>query len=77
MSDGTFTKVGAFWLKEKNGRKYFSGKLDKPLPAGTQVFVYKNDHKKEPNHPDYTLHAILGSEEAQDTAEATFDDHAF
>lgn len=77
MADGKLTKVGAFWIKEKNGRKYFSGKLDKALPAGTQLFVYKNDHKSESKHPDHTLHAILGSEEAQDTAEATFDDHTF
>lgn len=59
MPDGTFKKVGALWLKEKGGRKYMSGKLEVELPAGTQVFVYRNDRKTEDKHPDYTLNAII------------------
>jgi uncharacterized protein (DUF736 family) len=65
MADGKLTKVGALWLKEKAGRKYMSGKLDTAIPAGAQIFVYKNDHKKEDKHPDYTLHAIMPEESAE------------
>ena len=51
-------KVGALWLKEKDGSKYMSGKLTEGIAAGAQVLVYRNKYKKDEKHPDYTLHII-------------------
>lgn len=51
-------KVGALWLKKKDGKTFMSGRLEQSIPASSQLLVYKNDFKKEDKHPDYTLHVI-------------------
>jgi hypothetical protein len=51
-------KVGALWLKEKDGKKFMSGNMEFGVAAGAQVFVYNNDRKQSEKHPDYTLHVI-------------------
>jgi uncharacterized protein (DUF736 family) len=73
MADEKLTKIGAFWLKEKNGKKYMSGKIDKPLAAGATLLVYKNDYKQEDKHPDYTIHAFLGDEYSQPSQDGGYE----
>lgn len=51
-------KVGALWLKEKDGKKFFSGKMEFALPAGATVLIYRNDRKQQDKHPDYTIHTF-------------------
>jgi len=51
-------KVGALWIKEKDGRKFMSGKLEFAVPAGASILLYKNDRKQQDKHPDYTLHTF-------------------
>lgn len=54
----TLRKVGAMWLREKNGKKYMSGSVNESLPSGTKLLMYRNDYKKDEKHPDYTLHVV-------------------
>ena len=51
-------KVGALWLKEKDGKRFFSGKMEFELPAGATVLIYRNDRKQQEKHPDYTIHTF-------------------
>lgn len=48
-------KIGACWLQEREGEKYFSCKLDL-LPVDGKFGVFKNE-KKQPgtNQPDYNI----------------------
>jgi hypothetical protein len=52
-------KVGALWLAEKDGKKYFRGTVNEQIAAGSKVFVYRNTYKTEEKHPDYTLHVAV------------------
>lgn len=56
-------KVGGLWLNEKAGKKYFSGKVQEDIPAGSKVFVYRNTYKEEDKHPDYTLHVAVDDDQ--------------
>ena len=46
--------IGALWLKEKDGKKYFSGQIEFP---GTKLnfAVFKNEKKDKPSQPDYKI----------------------
>lgn len=43
--------LGLWASKDKNGNSMMSGKLNDKL----KVFVFKNTHKTQENHPDYIL----------------------
>lgn len=47
-------KIGALWLKEKDGKKYFSGKIEVP-GLDLQFAVFKNEEKNKENQPDYNI----------------------
>lgn len=49
--------IGALWLKEKNGRKYFSGVVEPNGKDGPKlrVMVFKNEKKDSDKHPDYRI----------------------
>jgi len=45
-------EIFAIWEnQDKNGNTYFSGMLGK-----AQVMIFKNQHKKADNHPDYIVY---------------------
>lgn len=46
--------IGAAWLKEKDGQKYFYVKCDLPL-LGSLSFVIKKRADKKGNQPDYDV----------------------
>lgn len=49
-------KVGALWLKEKNGKKFMSGTVETDIPAGANLLVFKNTYKEAgDSKPDYTI----------------------
>lgn len=48
-------QIGALWLREtSNGKKYMSGNIQYP-GTDLQFAVFKNEEKKEENHPDYFI----------------------
>lgn len=50
-------KLLGFWVNEKSGRKYMSGKTNQEIviPAGKRLMIFKNDRKEKENQPDYQL----------------------
>ena len=46
--------IGALWLKEANGKSYFSGVL-KDLRGDINIVIFPNDRKEQPNQPDYNI----------------------
>ena len=55
MSDSDLVRASGLWLKDGKAGKFFSGEVDKPIPAGARVFVFRNDKKENDKQPDYTL----------------------
>ena len=51
-------EIGALWLKEKNGHKYLSGKIN-----GEYVVVFKVKEKRSDKSPDYR---VLRSQKRED-----------
>lgn len=47
------TNIGAFWKKDKSGKKFLSGKIKLGEKEYT-AFVFSNKKDKD-NHPDYRL----------------------
>ena len=49
QKDGSlkWSKLGAFWLKEKNGKKYYSGSLNEGVEIITPEVVNEKIDKKE------------------------------
>lgn len=47
------TNIGAFWKKEKTGKRFLSGKIKLGEKEYT-AFVFSNKKDKD-NHPDYRL----------------------
>jgi len=48
-------KVGALWVKEKDGRKYMTGEIDLGALGNVKIGVFQNDKKKKDNEPDSTV----------------------
>ena len=51
-------RIGVLWLKvSKNGRKFMAGSIDvdKLRACDGRVVIFKNDNKKQENHPDYEV----------------------
>jgi len=48
-------KIGALWLKKSNsGIVFMSGEITLD-DEKHQIVVFKNEHKKKDNHPDYNI----------------------
>jgi uncharacterized protein (DUF736 family) len=47
-------KIGALWLKEKDGKKYYSGIIEFP-GMKLNFAIFKNEEKQQDNHPDYNI----------------------
>lgn len=47
-------QIGALWLKEKDGKKYFSGQIEYP-GVKLNFAIFKNEKKENPNQPDYQI----------------------
>ena len=48
--------IGACWLKESNGKKYMSCKINAvPLNWDGSFALFKNERKEAENHPDYNI----------------------
>lgn len=64
-------KIGALWLKTKDGKTSLSGPVNEPIPAGTNILVFKNTYKKEGERtPDYTIHMAVDDQPApQETSQ--------
>ena len=54
--------VGAFWIKEKNGRKYLSGIID----GIGSVVVFHNKKKQSEKSPDYRVLRSVKREQPQE-----------
>lgn len=53
-------RIGALWLKHKNGKTFMSGEIEIPedydLSDGrVRILVFKNSYKEQDNHPDYNI----------------------
>jgi uncharacterized protein (DUF736 family) len=46
--------IGALWLKEKDGKRYFTGKIQYPN-FELQIAIFKNENKTSENAPDYNI----------------------
>ena len=55
MSDSDLVRAPGLWLRDGKNGKFFSGEVDKPIPEGARVFVFRNDKKESDKQPDYTL----------------------
>lgn len=47
--------IGAAWLKEKNGQKYFYVRCDLPLLGKLNFIIKKRATEKKGNQPDYDV----------------------
>lgn len=61
-------KIGALWLKEGNGKKFFSGVIE-TLNGDVQIVIFKNDKKEKENHPDYNI--LLSEPKREETTAPT------
>lgn len=52
-----FKRVAGMFENSSNKGKYLSGKTREEIvvPAGGKFFLFKNEDKKTPNSPDYSL----------------------
>lgn len=69
-------KVGALWLKIKEGKKTFmSGELELVEGEKIRVFVFKNDGEGHVRgkHPDYTINIPVEESEAPKQAQVDLD----
>lgn len=59
--------VCGMWLHEsQTGKKYMRGKSE----DGTVFLLFKNESKKNPRHPDYSLSVEVSDDEPQEKPEA-------
>lgn len=56
-SQSEFQKVMGMYKCEGAKGQYISGKpgVDITIPAGTKVYLFRNERKLSPKHPDYNL----------------------
>ena len=57
-------------LKDGKKGKFMSGETDVEIPAGSRLFVFKNDHKQGDRDPDYVLHAAPDQSQGQGPSQA-------
>lgn len=50
MASEGLVKLGALWVKEKNGTKVLQGKM-----GDANVLILKNDYKKKAEQPDFHI----------------------
>jgi len=61
-------KIGALWLKEKDGKKYFSGVLE-DMRGDIRIVIFKNDKKEQEKQPDYNI--LLSEDRREEKPEAS------
>jgi uncharacterized protein (DUF736 family) len=66
-------KIGALWLKEKNGKKYFSGQVE-INGEKHNIVVFKNTYKQEEKHPDYNVLLSQGGQQNSQQQSESFED---
>ncbi len=49
-------KLGVLWLKEKEGKKYFTGNIEVSYKETIPLVVFKNEKKEKESHPDYIVY---------------------
>ena len=47
-------EIGALWLKEKDGKKFFSGQIEYP-GVKLNFAIFKNEKKEKDGQPDYKI----------------------
>lgn len=47
--------IGGAWLKEKEGKKWFSCQISAPFLGVMNFAIFKNDKKEKENQPDYHI----------------------
>jgi hypothetical protein len=47
--------IGALWIKESDKGKFMSGNIEFPDGAKINITIFKNNNKKQSNHPDYNI----------------------
>lgn len=52
-----FKRITGLWLRDGKNGKFMSGKVaqEVTIPAGAQLFVFKNTRKDRDGDPDYTV----------------------
>ena len=76
MSDSDLVRASGLWLKDGKAGKFFSGEVDKPIPAGARVFVFRNTKKESDRQPDYVLNFVEPEPEPEPSAENSGGQHA-
>ena len=74
MSDSDLVRASGLWLKDGKNGKFFSGEVDKPIPVGARVFVFRNAKKENDRQPDYVLNFV--EPEPEPTTEDVGGQHA-
>ena len=60
---GDLDKMCGMWEnKDKNGNKYFSGKLE----DGTKIVMFTNTYRDKENSPDYNLYKDVSGVDGED-----------
>jgi hypothetical protein len=49
---------GALWAKKKDGKEYYTGKVN-----GVSVVVFRNFNKKSDSHPDFHIYESFSQEQ--------------
>lgn len=57
-------KAGALWLKDGKNGKFMSGQVELD-GRKINILVFKNTHKEQPNHPDYTINIPVDDDPRQ------------
>lgn len=47
--------IGGAWLKEKDGKKYYSCQITIPFFGALNFAIFKNEKKEKENQPDYQI----------------------
>jgi hypothetical protein len=72
--DSDLKRITGLWVKEKNGRKFFAGKVDEKfvLEPGAPIFIFAAKDRKNDKSPSHYLCAA--PPEAQRSRSAATDD---
>jgi uncharacterized protein (DUF736 family) len=65
--------IGSCWLKEKNGKKYFSCQISIPFLGDMNFAIFKNEKKEKENQPDYQIVWSAPRKQQDTTAPASTD----
>ena len=54
-TNDNYQKIGAVWQKSGRNGQFLCGKINEDIDAGDMIFIFKNERKRESNHPDYNI----------------------